>query len=134
MKCKNICDENQFSQTNDKQFYNLNGITSLPIGHPYLKDNTLYKEQTGEKIEKYFIEEKNNLKQKEHEAFSRNARLNIYNQILSKNFEYYTLEDNTKVETDNLKTNFSQSTQSYVLESKWIWKVILMMQKLREIL
>ena len=92
----------------------------LPTGHPYLKDITLYKEQKGEKIEKYFIEEKNNLKQKEREAFSRNTRLNIYNHILAKNFEYYTLEDNTKVETDNLKTNFSQSTQSYVLESKWI--------------
>ena len=48
----------KFSQTNDKRFYFLNGITSLPVSHPLLKDLTDYKEQKDEKIEKYFLEEK----------------------------------------------------------------------------
>ena len=108
-----------FSQTNDKKFYNLNGITSLPIGHPYLKDLTTYKENKG-KGEKYFIKEKENLQRLEIEAFLKTDRLNRYNQMLSQNFEYYDLNNNTKVDHDNLKTNFSQSTQSFILEAKWI--------------
>ena len=52
----------KFFQTNDKRYYYLNGITSLPIGHPYLNNLILYKDKKGEKIEKYFVQEKNNLK------------------------------------------------------------------------
>ena len=76
----------KFSQANDKIFYNLNEITSLPIGHLYLKDLTSYKEKIGEKFEKYFLKEKN--KKLEREAFLKCSRLSIYNQILSQNFEY----------------------------------------------
>ena len=35
----------KFSQTNDKRFYNLNGIISLPIGHLFSKDLTSFKEK-----------------------------------------------------------------------------------------
>ena len=59
---KSLVTKTKFSQTNDKRFYNLNGVTSLPMGHPYLKDLTAYKESKGKKIEKYFIEGKENLK------------------------------------------------------------------------
>ena len=112
--------KSKFSQANDKRFYKLKRITSLPIDHPYLKEGMAYKEKKGELIEKYFIEGKDNLKKKEIEAFSRNERLTIYNQMLCQNFQYYDLNDSIKLELDNLKTNFSQSTQSYILESKWI--------------
>ena len=88
-----------FSQTNDKKFYNLNGVTSLPLGYPYLKQLTAYKESKSERIEKYFLEEKNNLKKLGTEAFSRNRRLSLYNQILAKKFEYYDLKDNTKLDS-----------------------------------
>ena len=37
----------KLSQANDKRFYSLNGITSLPIGHPYLRELTKYKEEKG---------------------------------------------------------------------------------------
>ena len=40
----------KFSQTNDKRYYYLNGITSLPIGQPYLNDLTLYKEKREKKL------------------------------------------------------------------------------------
>ena len=102
---KSIVTKSNFSQTNDKRFYNLNGIMSFPIGHPYLKDLTAYKENKGENIEKYLIEEKENLKRLETEAFRKNDRSNLYNQMLSQNFEYfeyYDLSDNTKVDHDNL--------------------------------
>ena len=74
----------KFYQTNGKRFYNLNGITSLAVGNPYLKALIPYKEKKGEKVEKYFLKEKKNLKKLESEAFLQSSRLSIYNQILSK--------------------------------------------------
>ena len=105
----------KFSQTNDKGFYNLNGVTSLPMGHPSLKDLTTYKESRGEKIEKYFIEEKENFKKLEIEAFAKNDRLNPYNEMLGKSFEYYNLKGNTKVDSGNL----FQTIQPFISEARW---------------
>ena len=48
----------KFSQTNDKRFYNLNGVTSLPIGHPYLKGITSYKEKKEKKLKSIFLKKK----------------------------------------------------------------------------
>ena len=76
---KSVVTKPKFSQTNDKRFYNLNGVALLLMGHPYLKDLTVYKESKGEKIEKYFIEENENLKKLEIEALTKNDRLNLCN-------------------------------------------------------
>ena len=114
---KSVVTKTKFSQTNDKRFYNLNGVTSLPMGRRHLKDLTAYKESKGEKIEKYFIEKKENLKKLEIEAFDKNDRLNLYNQMLdynTQNFEYYNLKDNTKVDSGNL----FQTTQSFLLKAR----------------
>ena len=108
-------EKTKFSQTYDKRFYNLCGVTSLPIGHPYLKDLTTYKESKSEKIEKYFLEEKNDFKKLQTEAFSKNQILSIYNQILAKKFEYCGLKDNTKLNSSEIFC----STQSFTLDSKW---------------
>ena len=51
----------KFSQLNDKRFYFPNGIFSLPFGHPSLKELDDYKNQKGQKIEKYFWLEKEKL-------------------------------------------------------------------------
>ena len=40
----------KFSQTSDKKYYYLNGISSSPIGHPYLNDLILCKEKKREKL------------------------------------------------------------------------------------
>ena len=32
---KSVVTKPKFSQTNDKRFYNLNGVALLPMGHPY---------------------------------------------------------------------------------------------------
>ena len=110
----------KFSQTNDKIFYFLNGVTSLPLGHPLLSELTNYNERKGERIEKYFLDERNTLKYTERKEFSQNEKLNVYNQTLSENFSYYSLNENTPVETENQRTNLTQTTQSYILDSKWI--------------
>ena len=54
----------------------------------------------------------------ERKAFSKNKRLDIYHQDLSKNFTYYSLNKNTLIETENQRTNLAQTPQSYILESK----------------
>ena len=85
---KNAIMKTKFSQTNDKRCYFLNGITSLPVGHPFLKDLTDYKERKDKKIEKYFLDQKDVLKQTERNALSLNNRLDIYKQTLAKIVEY----------------------------------------------
>ena len=59
----------KFSETNDKIFYNLNGVTSFPIGHPYLKELTSYKESKGEKIEKKYSPRKGKSKKVRNRSF-----------------------------------------------------------------
>ena len=44
----------KFSQFSDKRFYFSDGITSLPLSHPYLKDLNKYKVRKGQRTEKYF--------------------------------------------------------------------------------
>lgn len=48
----------KFSQLNDKRFYFPDGILSLPYGHKSLKEIDNFKKEKGQKIEKYFWEEK----------------------------------------------------------------------------
>ena len=117
---KTTVQKNKFPQTNDKRFYFLNDVTSLPVGHPLLPGLTNFKELKGERIEKYFLDERNTLKYMERKAFLKNERLNVYNQIFSKNFSYYSLNENKPVEKENQRTNLTQTTQSYILDSKWI--------------
>ena len=50
--------KNNFSQINDKTFYFPDGIVSLPVHHPLLSKIDEFKQKKGEKIEKYFREEK----------------------------------------------------------------------------
>ena len=105
----------KFSQTNNKRFSSPNAITSLPIGHPSLNKLTQYKEEKGEKIEKHFLDEKNNLLRMENKAFLSNERLSIYQQILSQNFKYYFFDqddDKKYVDSENLKTNLAQTTEN----------------------
>lgn len=59
----------------------------------------------------------------EKEAFLSNERLGLYQQILWKNFKYYSLgqDDNNKyVDSKNLKTNLAQTAQLYILDPGWI--------------
>ena len=51
---KHTLKNNTFSQLNDKRFYFLNGIISLPFGHIYLNGIDEYKKEKGQRIEKYF--------------------------------------------------------------------------------
>ena len=48
----------KFSQLNDKRFYFPNAIVSLPFGHSFLKDIDTFKKSKWQRIEYYFLKEK----------------------------------------------------------------------------
>ena len=48
----------KFSELNNKRFYFPNGIVSLPFGHKNLKEIDNFKQEEGQKTEKYFWREK----------------------------------------------------------------------------
>ena len=72
----------KFLQLNDKRFYFPDGVDSLPFGHPNLKKIDDFKHNHGQKIEKYFCEEKEHLLSLEREALKNHPRLYLYHQIL----------------------------------------------------
>ena len=51
----------KISQLNDKRFYFPSGIISLPFGHKYLEEIDNYKNEKGQRIEKYFWKENTRL-------------------------------------------------------------------------
>ena len=58
---KTVVTKTKFSQLNDKRFYFPDEILSLPYGHQSLKEIDEFKKQKGQKIEKYFWQEKDKL-------------------------------------------------------------------------
>ena len=62
----------KFSRLNNKSFYFPNSILSLPFGHPSLKELDEFKNEKGQKIEKYFREEKEKRLPKEKTAPKKN--------------------------------------------------------------
>ena len=48
----------KFFHFNDKCFYFSDRITSLPLSYPYLEELAEFKKKMGQKIEKYFWDEK----------------------------------------------------------------------------
>ena len=81
-KQKKTVTKSKFSQLNNKKFYFADGVVSLPFGHPLLKEIDEFKLGKGQKIEKYFWEEKGNLFSLENKALKEHPRLYLYHQIL----------------------------------------------------
>ena len=70
--------EIKFLQFNDKRFYFSNRTTSLPLSYSYLKDQNKYKEEKGQRIKKYFWQEKDNLLAMENKSQLLNERLSAH--------------------------------------------------------
>ena len=113
--------KNKFSQLNDKRFYFPDGVVSLPFYHPILSKIDEFKQKKGQKIEKYFWEEKEHLCRLEKEALKNHPRLYLYHQILMsvpKNFNISQKDDLTQ----QIKTSFKRNTKDIILEGGWIMK------------
>ena len=68
---KIVVNKTKFSQLNDKRFYFPDGILSLLYGHQSLSEIDDFKKQKGQKIEKYFWEEKDKLLEMEKKSFKK---------------------------------------------------------------
>ena len=79
---KKTVTKSRFSQLNDKRFYFPDGVISLPFGHSLLKEIDKFKQEKGQKIEKYFWEEKENLFNLENKALKEHPRLYLNHQNL----------------------------------------------------
>ena len=64
----------KYSQLNDKKFYFPNDIISLHFGHPSLKEISEFKTEKGQKIEKYFWQEKEKLSAMEKTALQKKKK------------------------------------------------------------
>ena len=72
----------KFSQLNDKRFYFPNGVISLPFGHLLLNELDEFKNDKGQRVEKYFWKEKEKLLEFEKKALEKTVRLNYLDNIL----------------------------------------------------
>ena len=74
--------KNKFSHISDKRFYFPDGVASLPFYHPILSKIDEFKQKKGQKIEKYFWEEKRHMFRLEKKALKNHPRLYLYHQVL----------------------------------------------------
>ena len=72
---KNTVHKTKFSQLNDKRFYFPNGTVSFPYGHQNLKEIDDFKKEKGQKIEKYFWKQKEQLLSMEKRSLKNTPRL-----------------------------------------------------------
>ena len=115
LKCLKI----KISIKNHKRFYFPDGILSLPFYHPNLKELNEFKEKMGQRVEKYFWNEKEKLLEIEKRALKNNSRLYLYHQILTSTPKFFNIsqKDNFKQENRSL---FKKNTKDIVSEGQWI--------------
>ena len=97
--------KNKFSQLNGNRFCFPSGIVSLPFGHKNLKEIDNFKKEKGQKIEKYFWEEKGVLFNMEQNALKNTPRLYLYCQILMSSPKIFNI---------NEKNDFEQQKKNVV--------------------
>ena len=81
-----------FSHFNEKRFYFLDGITSLLLPHPDLKQLVEFKKKIGHRRERYFWDEKENLLAIENKTQQLNERIHLYRQILTSEPQCFLLD------------------------------------------
>ena len=113
--------KNKFSQINDKRFYFPDGVVSLPFYHSMISEIDKFKQKKGQKIEKYFWEEKEHLFRLEKKALKNHLRLYLYHQILMFVPKFLNISQKDDF-TQQIKTIFKRNTKNIILEGGWIMK------------
>ena len=106
----------QFASLNDKRHYFLDGIVSLPFGHPSLSVLRDYKNSLP-KMHTVIKEEKDKLLQLENKIVNNNERLRILRSIFSQPITYYNLKSNKR---SAIKRFDYMTTCDYILNSMWL--------------
>ena len=109
----------KFSQLNDKRFYFPDGIVSLPFGHKNLKEIDDFKKQKGQKIEKYFWEEKEALFNMEIKVLKNPPRLYLYHQILTSPPKIFYINQKNDFEQQK-RTLLKKTTKDIILSGEWM--------------
>ena len=105
--------KNKFANLNDKRFYFMNGISSLPFGHPYLNEARNAKLSFKTNIEQNVEEQSKKFIKLEKKGLDKCQRLLIYDTILKQTPKIYSLQDTA---FDHEK---HQLTRDYILDGKW---------------
>ena len=111
-----IVNKVQFASLNDKKYYFLDGIVSLPFRHPSLSELRDYKKSLP-KIHTVIKEEKDKLLQLENKIVNNNERLRILRSIFSQPITYYNLKSNKR---STIKRFDYTTTRNYILNSLWL--------------
>ena len=106
----------QFASLNNKRYYFLEGIESLPFGHLSLSELKDYKKSLP-KIHTVIKEEKDKLLQLENKIVNNNKRLRILRSIFSQPITYYNLKSNKR---STIKRFDYTTTRNYILNSLWL--------------
>ena len=107
----------QFASLNDKRYYFMDGIVSLPFGHPLLSELRELK-KCYQKIHTVIEKEKDKLLKLENQAVAKNDRLRILQSIFSQPITYHKFDVYTKM---NQNDSFDiTTTRGYISNSKWL--------------
>ena len=93
----------------------MDGIVSLPFGHPLLSDLQELK-KSYPKIHTVIEKQKEKLLRLENQAVAKHERLRVLRNIYSQPITYYNLNSNTKVNQKD-SSDF-MTTSDYILNSK----------------
>ena len=107
--------KSKFSQLNYKRFYFPNTVISLPFGHLALNELDEFKRNKGQKIEDYFLQNRDDLLELEKKVLKRCPRLNFLDNILTQPFKVVDKE-NLNIYLYNTS---GQSVLDFILEQGW---------------
>ena len=107
--------KSKFSQPNDKRFYFPNAIISLPIGHSALKELDKFKKNKGQRIENYFLTEKEHLVKLEKKALIKWSRRDFSNNILVQSFKVVNNNNFNRY----LYNPTGETVLNFILNARW---------------
>ena len=111
----------KFLQLNDKRFYFLNAIISLPFGHNSLTELDTFKKNKGQRIEWYFLKEKEKLLELEKKTLQKCPRLNFLNNTLLQVVKVVPLKT-IQLEKDTLFEDCENKKNviDFVFDAEWM--------------
>ena len=124
----------KFSQLNDKRFYFPSVVISLPFEHCVLNDIDKFKKSKGQRIENYFLKEKEHLLKLEKEALKKCPRLDFLNNILLQSCKVVPIDTHRFKKMEYFYNEKKQTVLDSILSAGWktnIEKITPTMESLR---
>ena len=113
---------------NDKKFYFPNAVVLLPFGNCVLNDFDKFEKDKGQRIENYFLKEKELLLDLENEALKKCPRLDLLSNISLQSFK---VVNNNNLD-EYLYNEKEQTILDFILNAGWK-KTAPIMESLKEI-